>query len=99
MATRLNTYSGHGDFREFTDLPRTLGFGYGKTNILFSGPAVKPGGVVYLLVTPYWFILMLLGVWPVRRVFRYMKRTRKRVDRRAFPVFVAAQPDSHRAAS
>jgi hypothetical protein len=87
-------FAQYGDWRD--DLPRTLGFGYGKTNILFSGPAVAPGGVVYLLVTPYWFILMLLGIWPVRRVVRFANRKRIRVDRRAFPVFVAQQSDSDR---
>ena len=84
-------FAQYGDWRD--DLPRTLGFGYGKTNIIFSGPAVAPGGVVYLLVTPYWFILMLLGIWPVRRVMRSLRRTRARVDRRAFPVFVS--PERH----
>ena len=89
-------FAQYGDWRD--DLPRTLGFGYGRTNIIFSGPAVKPGGVVYLLVTPYWFILMLLGIAPARRATKYLKRTRK-VDRRAFPVFVSPQPDSSRVAT
>jgi hypothetical protein len=89
-------FARYGDWRD--DLPRTLGFGYGKTNILFSGPAVAPGGVVYLLVTPYWFILMLLGIAPARRVMRYLRRTRtKKVDRRAFPVFVSPRPAGERA--
>ena len=85
----------YGDWRD--DLPRTLGFGYGKTNIIFSGPAVAPGGVVYLLVTPYWFVLLLLGIWPARRVMKSLRRRGTRVDRRAFPVFVSSHPDSNRA--
>jgi hypothetical protein len=90
-------FARYGDWRD--DLPRTLGFGYGKTNILFSGPAVAPGGVVYLLVTPYWFILLLLGIWPARRVVRRLKRTRTRTDRRAFPVFVSPRPEGERLSS
>jgi hypothetical protein len=89
-------FAQYGDWRD--ELPRTLGFGYGKTNILFSGPAVAPGGVVYLLVTPYWFIVLLLGIWPARRVVRYKKWTRRHVDRRAFPVFVAQRREPSRAA-
>ena len=87
-------FARYGDWRD--DLPRTLGFGYGKTNIIFSGPAVAPGGVVYLLVTPYWFILLLLGIWPARRVVRHLKRTRRHVDRRALPVFVSPRPEGER---
>jgi hypothetical protein len=86
-------FARYGDWRD--DLPRTLGFGYGRTNILFSGPAVAPGGVVYLLVTPYWFILLLLGIWPARRVIKALKRRRTLVDRRAFPVFVSPRDSDH----
>jgi len=54
---------------------------------------------VYLLVTPYWFIVLLLGIWPARRVVRSMKRTRRHVDRRAFPVFVSPRPEGERFSS
>ena len=81
-------FARHGDENDY--LPRTLGFGYGHTNIIFSGPAVSRGGKVYLLVTPYWFLLLILSIAPARRLARRWHQARlRRPKREAFPVFAS----------
>ncbi len=62
----------YGDSRD--SLIQTFGFGYGRTNIIFGGPPVANGRWAYLLVSPYWFIVLLASIWPARWLVRQVKR-------------------------
>src|SRR5205085_833770 len=44
------------------------GFGYGHSGVMYFAPPLVRGGVAHVFVAPYWFAIVMLLIWPVRRI-------------------------------
>src|SRR5205085_959160 len=53
-----------------------LGFGYGRTGVMYFAPPLQPGAASQVFVVPHWGLFALMLVWPVRRAIRQRREDR-----------------------
>lgn len=55
---------------------QAFGFGYARGTILYYGPPVASGAFSHTIVAPYWFLIGVLSIWPLRRTVARLEAER-----------------------